>query len=54
MLQVADQLWEQIKKAMFKSIDLFLNKIEYKYVIKRIDIIEDALFSFKKPVISKV
>jgi hypothetical protein len=27
--------------------DLFLNKIEYKRVIKLIDIIEDALDSFK-------
>ena len=54
MLQVANQLWEQIKKAMFKSIDLFLNRIEYKYVIKLIDIVEDALFSFKEPVTAKV
>jgi hypothetical protein len=54
MLQVADQLWEQIKHAMLKSIDLFLNRIEYKYVIKLIDIIEDALFSFKEPLTAKV
>jgi len=54
MLQVAEQLWEQIKLAMFKSIDLFLKRIEYKYVIKLIDIIEDALFSFKVPLTAKV
>ncbi len=54
MLQVANQLWEQIKQAMFKSIDLFLNRIEYKYVIKIIDIVEDALFGFKGPVTAKV
>ena len=54
MLQVANQLWEQIKHAMFKSIDLFLSRIEYKYVIKLIDIIEDALLSFKEPLTAKV
>ena len=54
MLQVADHLWEQIKHAMLKSIDLFLNRIEYKSVIKLIDIIEDVLFSFKEPLTAKV
>ena len=44
----SDQLWEQIKHAMFKSIDLFLKRIEYKYVIKLINIIEDTVFSSKK------
>jgi hypothetical protein len=36
------------------AIDLFLNRIEYKYVIKLIGIIEDALFSFKEPLTAKV
>jgi hypothetical protein len=31
-----------------------LNRIEYKYVIKLIDIIEDTLFSFKEPLTAKV
>lgn len=54
MLQVADHLWEQIKHAMFKSIDLFLGKTEFKYIIKLIDIIEDAMFYFKEPLTAKV
>ena len=31
-----------------------MNKIENKYVIKLIDIIEDTLFSFKEPLSAKV
>jgi hypothetical protein len=34
--------------------DLFLNRVEYKYVIKLNDIIEDALFSIKEPLTAKV
>lgn len=54
LMQAANQLWEQIKQAMFKSIDLFLDKIEYKYIVKLIDIIEDALFGYTKTVTAKV
>lgn len=54
MLQVADHLWEHIKQAIFKSIDLFFGKAEFKYIVKLIDIVEDAIFSFNIPLTAKV
>jgi len=54
MLAVADKLWEQIKQSLLKSIDLFLDKIEYKSVTKLIDIIENTMFGIKPPLTAKV
>ncbi|HSO66762.1 MAG TPA: transposase, partial [Desulfatirhabdiaceae bacterium] len=54
MLAVADKLWEQIKQSLLKSIDLFLDKIEYKSVSKIIDIIEYTMFGIKPPLTAKV
>lgn len=50
MIQAAFQLWEQIKHAMLKSIDIFLTESAQNYIVHLIDIIEDTLF--KSPKIS--
>ncbi len=54
MLKFTNQLWEQIKQAMLKSIDIFSGTTGHDCVTYIIDIIEDTLFRTKIPLTAKL